>query len=199
MRTQKDEFWSWFGENCDVIAADVGNQSLVRELDRMVLNLAPGLSWEIGPGLSKPWQFVISPSLDRGLQVIAKTVVASAPNLESWEFFSARQAKDWDYRIKFQRENDGGELAINAKNWTFVLLRYPDGFREILLKGRESSVLSEEDSRMACSVVLESILGEDALLDSVDQFELVAELESRFEEGERPIQELRAAVMGREF
>lgn len=191
-----NEFWAWFRDSAETLTSDVRNPALLSELDRRVSGLAPALSWEIGPGQSKPWQFVLSPDLDRGLRDLAHSIVASAPDLNDWEFYSARQPKEWDYKFELLGETSEHRIAIDAGNWTFVLLQYPDGFREVLLKAPELPTLENDDRWRAGAIVLESILGEDAFLEKIGDFELLTELEPQFAEKERPIQGLRSAVLG---
>lgn len=190
------EFWNWFGKQADAIASEPENSGLLGELDRRVSALDSRLSWEIGPGLAKPWQLVLSPNLDRELRKFASSVVSAAPALEQWEFYAARQPKDWDYRVDLYRDDRAENISVDASNWTFVLLKYPDGIREILMKASGLPDMNDDDRRQAAAITLVSILGEDVVMDVIDEFDLVDELEPRFAERERPIQELRPAVMG---
>ena len=187
-----DSFWRWFQEVAPKLATDPENSTLLRELDRRVNALDPKLSWEIGPGAVKPMQLVISPSLDRELREKARAIVARAPNFDNWELHPARQRKDWNYVLELGSDS----VPLNVSDWTFVLLKYPDGVREVLLHGKSLPPLSDEERWEAAAITLESILGEDYLLDNVDEFELVDEMEPRFAERERPIKYLRAAVTG---
>jgi hypothetical protein len=189
-KTEIEGFWSWFGQFAGVLASNVENTALLKELDARVHGLDPQLSWEIGPGLTKPWQLVISPNLDQDLRKTTQKIVAIAPVLEAWEFHPARQPKKWDYRL----ELGSSRLAIDASQWTFVLLRYPNANYEVLLKGKALPPLNEDERWQAAAITLESILGEDTVLDRVDEFALVDELEPRFSERERPIQALREAL-----
>lgn len=192
------DFWDWFCSYAEAISADVENQDRLIELDRRVLGLAPGLSWEIGPGKLKPWQLVISPNLDHKLRETSRSIVAQAPNLDNWEFYSARQPKDWKYKFELRNEGNAEKFFIDASNWDFVLLSYPDGDREIILKAPGLRALSDEERWHVGAIVLESVLGEDAYLESVGDFELVDEFETQFSAHARPIQLLRAALMGKE-
>jgi len=191
-KNQVSEFWDWFRDVADALAANVENSSLLTKLDSRVRNLDPNLSWEIGPGLSKPWQLVISPNLNRDLRERAREIVARAPTLRAWEFHTARQPKEWNYKL----ELGGDKVPVDASDWTFVLLKYPNGVHEILLRGKGLPPLSDDERWQAAAITLESILGEDMVLDRVDEFELVDKLEPRFAESERPIQHLREAVAG---
>jgi hypothetical protein len=189
------EFWNWFRRNAQALA-NRQNEALVADLDRRVADLNSGLSWEIGPGLSKPWQFVISPNLNRDLRDLAQSLISHAPALADWEFHSTRRRKDWNYTFEIEVDRGGTRKHLNASAWTFVLLRHPNGLREILLKAERLPKLSSEQRQLAASIVLESVLGEDLLLDSVDEFELVGELDLRFADRQRPIQGLYAALAG---
>lgn len=191
-KNQVSEFWNWFRDVADLLAANVEDSSLLSKLDNRVRTLDPKLSWELGPGLFKPWQFVISPNLNRGLRKRAREIVARAPVLPAWEFHSARQPKEWHYQL----ELGGDKVPVDVSEWTFVLLKYPDGVHEVLLQGKSLPPLSDEERWQAAAITLESILGEDMVLDRVDEFELVDKLEPRFAERERPIQHLREAVAG---
>jgi hypothetical protein len=195
-QTKIAEFWSWFHSVAGALAANVESPALVKEIDNRVRDLDPKLSWEIGPGLSKPWQLVISPNLNRDLREKARAIVSRAPALFAWEFHAARPPKEWDYTLEL--ENTEGDLVrLNASRWTFVLLRYPDGAHEVLLKGNDLSHLRDDERWQAAAITLESILGEDVVLDRISEFELVDDFEPRFAERQRPIQDLREAVVGR--
>lgn len=190
------EFWDWFRDNAESIAEKIDESSGFDELDRRVLSLSPGLSWDIGQGLLKSRQFVISPSLNRDLREIARLIVANAPKLDDWEFHSARQPKDWNYRVEVTNEKTGEITAVNATDWRFVLLTYPDGFREILIETGALLRLSDERRQEIGEIVLLSLLGEDSFMDSVDNFELTDRFEPQFAQKARRIQQLRSAVTG---
>jgi len=201
MRTRKraldpSEFWSWFLKTADSIASNPQDPAVLSELDGRLRRLDSRLSWEIGPGLSKRWQLVISPNLKRSLRKIAKTVVSAAPVLPDWEFHSARQPKNWQYKFELENPKGNSSTELDASAWTFVLLKYPEGTNEILLKAENVIALTNQQRKLAATIVLESILGEDTLLDSVYDFQLVEELEPRFRKRQRPIRLLRDAVRG---
>jgi hypothetical protein len=189
-------FWVWFNSISGKLAANVEDKNMLEALDNRVRELHPRLSWEIGPGKTREWQFVISPNLDRDLRKLASTIVAQAPVLPDWQFYAARRPKHWNYQ--FQLESGDGERVKNldASNWKFVLLEYPDETHEILLEAWDAPSLGDDERWQAAAIVLESILGEDTLLDRIDDFELVSKLEPQFAESARPIQELREVFLG---
>ncbi len=73
-----EEFWVWFRGVAQQIAVEE-NSTLLAELDTHIRQLAPELSWEIGPGLVAPRQLVISPNLDRNFRAVAKEIISQAP------------------------------------------------------------------------------------------------------------------------
>src|SRR5271154_7637973 len=190
------EFWSWFRLTSEAIALNPHDSALLAELDVRVRRLGPKLSWEIGPGVSKPWQLVISPSLNAGLRELTKSIVAASPALRDWEFHSARQPKKWDFKFELEDPKGRGPKELDASIWKFVLLKYPNGKNEILLRAEGQTKLTKKQGKLAATIVLESILGEETLLDCVDDFQLVEELEPRLSKMLRPIQRLRDAVRG---
>ena len=189
-RSRIDEFWLWFREVAPALESNIETPAILKELDTRLRNLNPKLSWEIGPGVFKPCQLVISPNLNRDLRGKAEKIVTGAPVLPAWEFYAARQRKEWQYKL----ELGGDRLPIDASEWTFVLLRYPDGTHEVLLKGKDLPPLSPDERWQAAAITLESILGEEVVLDRVSEFDLVGKLEPRFADRERPIQRLREAL-----
>jgi len=172
------------------------DSALLAELDVRVQGLKPTFSWEIGPGLSKPWRLVISPSLNGDLRELAKSIVAVSPALRDWEFHSPRQPKKWDFKFELEDPKERGPIELDASTWKFVLLKYPDGKNEILLKAEAQTKLKKKQRTLAATIVLESILGEETLLDCVDDYQLVKELEPRLNKMLRPIRRSQDAVRG---
>ncbi|HLJ25433.1 MAG TPA: hypothetical protein VKY85_01865 [Candidatus Angelobacter sp.] len=74
-------------------------------------------------------------------------------------------------------------------------MRYPDGAQELLLRGNNLTSLDDDERWQAAAITLESILGEEVLLEKIDEFELVDQLEPCFAEKRKPIQHLRETVL----
>jgi hypothetical protein len=189
------EFWDWFCSIAEVLSVDIDNSKLIEELDDRVHQLGAEFSWELGPGLSKAWQFVISPNLNRELLDETRWIVSLALDLRDWEFYPARHPKEWDYKFQLESSDMGQPIHLDASEWTFVLLRYPDGAHEVLLSGKNLPVLNENQRWQAASITLESILGEEIILERIREFELVDHLEPRFAEQQKPIQHLQSLTI----
>jgi hypothetical protein len=190
-----DKFWNWFSSIAATLKDDVENHTLLQELDARVRDFDARLSWEIGPGSCEPLQLVISPNLDRDLRPRAQKIIARAPVISGWEFHSARRPKDWDFRLLLERSAGQPPVEIDVSNWHFVLLRYPDGSQEVLLQGYNLPPLNDDERWQAAAITLESILGEDLILDKINEFELVDQLEPRLADKLKPIQVLRDTIL----
>jgi hypothetical protein len=190
-----EDFWTWFQANAASLAKDIENHALLEELDERLHRLDSRLSWQVGPGAIESWQLVVSPNLDPDLRPKAYEIISHAPVIGGWEFQSARRPKEWDYKLLMQRSDGREPVQLDASGWGFVLLRYPDGAQEILLQGDNLAPLDDDERWQAAAITLESILGEEVLLDKIKQFELVSQLEPRFAEKRKPIQGLRETIL----
>ena len=189
-------FWAWFSGIAAPLASDIENPSLLERLDKWILELDSRLSWEIGPGSSEPLRLVISPNVDLNMLPTARKIVSAAPVLDGWEFYSARRPKNWDYKLLMERSEGGNPVQLDASDWGFVLLQYPEGARELLLRANNLPTLNDDERWQAAAMTLESILDEEELLNKISEFEIVSQLEARFAAREKPIQHLREAVLG---
>lgn len=177
-------------EASGTLASDPSDPVLLRQLDDMLREINPRLSWEIGPGLTENWQLAISPNLNPSMRKAARAFVSKAPRVPGWEFHDARQPKQWDYKLELAANH---KLRLDVSGWKFVLLQYPDNDHEILLIADDLPVMSEKERWQAAAITLESVLGEAFLLDSIQSFELTPEVDRHLAERARPIQELRQA------
>jgi len=195
MRSKKhlNEFWCWFSDKAQDIASEA-HPELLDVLDTKLREVDPRLSWEIGPGRHEPWFLAISPNLDKDLADEARKVVAEAPEIQGWELYAMRQPKQWDYKVEIDEDGSAQSLSLDASKWQFVLLRYPDGLREVLLTSSNLPTMTENQRWQAAAIVLEGILGEQVMLEKIDEFELVPKLEPRFAEKQRPISALKGVI-----
>jgi hypothetical protein len=187
------EFWDWFASRADDIRDSGENTEVLSMLDMRIRGIDERLSWEIGPGRHEPMLLAISPNLDPDMLPVTKMFVELAPTLDGWEFYSCRQAKQWNYSIEL--EIDGRMITLDASKWYFVLLRYPDGAHEVLLEGEEFSQMTEDKRWEAAAVALESALGEQIMLERVNDFSGTSSLDPQYACKKRHIQHLRAAIV----
>jgi hypothetical protein len=183
------EFWRWFSENANQIAADPSNGILIRELDRRISDTWPQLAWEIGPDPTGAWYLALSPNLNRDLTFAAQRAVSSAPSVDGWKLYPARPPKEWDG--KFEMDAGGRSIAFDSSQWKYVLLRYPDGLVEVVMTAPESKNLLPDERWQAAAIVLEGLLGEDCILANIASFTLEPELDQYLSANLKPIQALR--------
>ena len=160
-------FWNWFTKNSVRLQSNDYDQDILHELDRIVSNW--DLVWEIGPGLSKENSLTISPNGDKNLLDKAKSIIDKAPQLDNWEFYSAKQSKQ-NWHLAKLLDTD---LQIDASNWTYVLLKYEDEKIEILLKADTLTKLDDELKELVADLILTNLLGEELKIKKVDFIDIV--------------------------
>lgn len=160
-------FWNWFVKNSHNLHSGDYDQNVLNELDRTISNW--GLTWEIGPGISKNYSLTISPNGDKELLDTTNYIIDKAPPFDGWEFYSTKQPKEnWH----LARLVDTG-LEIDASNWTYVLLKHEDEKIEILLKADSLANLDTEKKALAADLILTNLLGEKLKIQKIDFIDVV--------------------------
>jgi hypothetical protein len=170
-----DEFWAWFAQVSDPLIAGIERPGLMSRLDDRLRELHPALRWEITPGLIAARQFTISPNMDRELRDTAQQIVSSAPVLAHWEFYAARMPKEWNYKLLIEN-HDSHPLELDASDWTFVLLSDRDDKYQVLLNGSNLPRLTATQRWQAAADILCNVAGEESVMETVSDFELVYDL-----------------------
>jgi hypothetical protein len=163
-------FWEWFISASDRLLGGSENEALMRELDERVREIHRGLIWEICPGGLRPRQFTISPNLSPMLRPAAREIIHAAPVLAYWEFYATRQPKAWDYKINLDSHN-GQRIELDVTDWVFLLVPCFNGKLAVLLSSKTVPPLNENQRRQAAADVLCNLLGEDLVMDEIEDFE----------------------------
>ena len=165
-------FWEWFSKISKDFGSNLENIDLLDELDERVNELGD-FSWEIGPGKIKENLLVISPNGDPELLQETKRIVNHAPPCDEWEFYYAKQPKEWELKFEYNTE-DGKQIEIDASEWEYALLRYEDGMFAIIIKASyHLRSLSDDDQLMAAEIVLDGELGEEMRIQSICEIDIV--------------------------
>ena len=167
---QIHDFWEWFITVSDRLMAGPKNEGLVSHLDERVREIHSGLTWEICPGGFRPLQFTISPNLDPELRNMAREIIHAAPVLAHWEFYATRQPKAWDYKLHTDNHN-GQRIELDVSDWFFLLVPCFQGKQAVLLSSKTMPLLNESQCRQAAADVLCNLLGEDVVMDGIEDFE----------------------------
>jgi hypothetical protein len=171
---QIEHFWNWFIDVSDWLIAGIEKEAYMWRLDERLRALHPGLRLEIGPGVSRARQLTISPNLDPELSATAQQIVFAAPVLANWEYCAARQPKEWNYKIHIHVTSHGPRpVELDAANWVFILLSSPGGGYYLLLSAPNLPLLTESQRRQAAADVLCNMLGEELVMETIRDFELV--------------------------
>lgn len=161
------QFWSWFKSNSNELQSDKYPNDTFKELDQRVYNM--GLYWEVGPGVKKENLLTISTSGRRELLDRARNLLDNAPVLDDWEFDLLKKPKtNWD-KLEIPSDN----IKISAANWTYVLLKYKDGKKEILIKA-DTLTDFEKDKRIEfAEIVLTNLIGEEKMMNELDYLDVL--------------------------
>jgi hypothetical protein len=167
---QINDFWDWFEKNSNKLHSDSYDRGVLQKLDQIILDF--GLTWEIGPGLTKENSLTISPNGQRNLIAKAKEIIDKAPSLGNWEYHFYKQPKEnWD---KASLDND---INISASDWTYVLLKFPDNKFEITIKADNLKSLDMQTKELVVDLVLTNLLGEKRKIDEINFIEIVDDFE----------------------
>jgi len=169
-------FWEWFARNCRNFGANFENAHLLGELDAQVKRLG-SFSWEIGPGKTKDHLLVISPSGDVDMLQETKIIIDHAIACDGWEYYYAKQPKQWDLRFFFVT-GKGARLEVDAAQWEYVLLRFEDGMFTIIIKASDLQHLDENDKLTAVEIALDGMLGEELRLQTFCEIDVRGEFDS---------------------
>ena len=160
-------FWNWFKINCKHLNSDKYPNDTFRELDERVYAMA--LYWEVGPGVKKENLLTISVSGRKELLDKARSLLANAPILDDWEFDLLKKPKtNWD-KLEIPSDN----IRISAANWTYVLLKYQDGKKEILIKADTLSGFEKDKKIELAEIVLTNLIGEEKVMDEFDYLDVI--------------------------
>jgi hypothetical protein len=170
-----NNFWNWFKANSDDLQSQKYPNDTLEQLDRKIVDL--GLRWEVGPGKEKTNSLTISPGGDTEKIELAKEFIKFSPTLDSWEFYSFKQPKaNWD-----KLELPKYDIKITADDWTYTLLRYKDGKKEILVKGDSLNDIEPDYKVGVAEMVLINLIGEERMMTEVDFVDVLSPDDNTYE------------------
>lgn len=180
-----EEFWEWFVKEQAWILTLLeedghpDRERLVQALNNWVLSFGR-FKWEIGEGEAKRYHLTLSPNGDEELLERSRYIMGFAPELAEWEFHHAYPAKDFEFEFSLYDENFEKHL-IDADDWHVGLLRYPDLKVKIFLEADNILHLDLQTQEAAANYVLMNLVGEETMIAHVEELEIVAELDEKYE------------------
>jgi hypothetical protein len=127
MSNKIDEWWAEFRRNTDRLDAlfrQVEQWDLPGWMDRHLQDIDPRLMWEFGPAINKDGhRLVITPENESELRPLVDEIVARAPQLDRWEFYTYRLPENMeqtlatvDARTDMNLEDVTVALAVGEHN-----------------------------------------------------------------------------------
>lgn len=173
-----EEFWNWF-EKCQNLLEEVTlTHPIISEIDIQVKKLGD-FTWEIGPGIDKPYSFTLSPGGDMDLLTISKEIISFSPSLKEWEFYHAKPQKDWDKY--FDVIINDKKIRIDISEWEYVLLQYEDDTFDIDIRPVPYFDYYDDDKYGIVDMVLCSLIGEENRITKFVELNVVKEFEPETE------------------
>jgi len=185
--------WKWFQLHAEEFQIGEPDGILMTELHRLVQAIDRGLTWEIGPGAIEPRALVITPTLNRNLRSLAQAIIAAAPEMRGWEFYSLRPPKRWPFNLEFEA-NPGEQIRIDASTWKFLLVPEPDSTLQIFIEATDLPEIDDDTAYECAELILTAILGEAVYFDQIDSFAIASEWPTDAADYFQPLTILREAV-----
>jgi hypothetical protein len=177
---QIQNFWKWFqsvAENLELMINRSETVQVVTLLSPKMKGLYSGTSWEVGPGLERP--FALSFGLAGQLTNLTTTraIVALAPRLANWEFFPARPPKQWQMKFTLPQLAGRG-VEVDCRRWEYALTAFNDSeFFDICVMADNIENFGKAARLQAASILLEGILGEINFLRLIDHVGVITPAE----------------------
>ncbi len=157
-----DAWWDEFQRNADRLEdlfRQVAEWDLPDWMRRHLQGIRPELMWEFGPALqTRGHRLVITPEAASELRPLADTIVARAPKLTGWEFYTYRVPEDLETTLPTVQSRT--DLDISDVT---VALNVGNDNRIDLAFRWERMPSSDDQAFDAAFVAAETLLGEELL------------------------------------
>ena len=178
-------FWTWFSVHSEELGAADIPPALIIQLEERLFAIHR-LDWEIGPGRKTPNLFALSPRGERSTLVITREIVAQAPKLKGWSFYSAKPPRQWN--LVFRLNVNGREIEIDGKRWQFVAYKFDDGTFDLVFKPDSQEGLSPDYINWAAIIIADGEIGEERRMDLIRSIEIVDAWDEKMGASAQPLE-----------
>jgi len=197
-----EAFWQWFVQNHERIKKCIEDDGapdreyIIENLNNHILNLGT-LTWDVGLDGNDDWFFMLSPNGVEELLPISERIIKEAPLFLDWKYYGSKPALDWDRNFNlYDQEMD--VVEIDASNWSYILFYNTKDKLEIILEATNLNHIDEETLNTAATVFLNNEVGEKAIIELIERYSIVTELEAEDIKDKYPISELKAHIFSEE-
>ncbi len=162
-----EEFWYWFSSETDNLANLIENKdysAVAALLEPQVKRLHRDLAWEVGPGNNSPCQMTITSAGNRSLRSETDRIISYAPIHPDWEFHASRQPGEMPAEVSVPER----DLVVPTQDWKFS--PHDDlesGKVDLIIVDAMLATTDKNSAFSAAFIVLDTLLGEDAVEDSI--------------------------------
>ncbi len=191
---QIEDFWNWFLSVKTHLEKSLRQESMLKEMDDQIKKLG-SFSWELGPGKNCEFSFIVSPNGNSEKLRETINIIECAPSCNNWAFFPSKQPKKWNYVFNL-KDTESGTIEIDANNWEYVLLKFPDGTFDIILKTPQVFInYSAAIKQTAAEIALYGILGEEICIKLIGNIEIVKDFDNEYLGKETNIRKLAKHIL----
>lgn len=183
-----ESFWNWFQSVKDELEKNLQHDTILKQIDKRVRSFGD-YSWELGPGIVNKYSFVISPNGDSEKLKETTKIIKYAPQCANWEFHASKPPKRWNLKFNING-NKNEKIEIDANNWEYVLLKFPDGTFDIIMKAPFLMSLSDNLRKTAAEILLFGVLGEERYMELIGDIEIVIDFEEKYKGNKSAIKQL---------
>lgn len=194
---QVEEFWQWFVKNEALVKACITNpendarEFVIENLNNHILSFGP-LKWDLGLNDNNEWFFTISPNCDEHLLEITEEIIALAPHFLNWNFNDSVPAKEWDRQFSLY-DHEMEILHVDASKWYYIAFAAGEKV-ELIIEAPNMNFAQEETVAVAGNLFLMNEIGERLLIERIDKYSLVPELDEEDQEYKYPIGDLKEHI-----
>ncbi len=192
MENNIEIFWNWFTLNKELLSPEVVTEEQIDVLDSKIQSMGD-FSWEIGYDENEGKNFlVISPEGDKDMLEKTYEIINLAPKNINWVFYPFKQPKKWELIFDLFIEDE--EVRFDAKNWEYILYKYPDNVYDIIIKMPEEFDTYKDYLYNAAIIALEGELGEEFVINRINEIEIVQSFNKEEEFKKRNFIDLKSQV-----
>jgi hypothetical protein len=184
-------FWDWFQVH-ELKLVRSESPALWQDLSSELSTVDPRLAWETGETEGEQLAyFAASPDFDMDVLPTVKAMIGCAYKSKVWNFRVGKQRRPWAGVVQLGSDDltaalDLEEFDLSA--WRQIVYRVPDtSLFDIVLECGQRFPADGEKLNVLGTIASTTLIGELAIMEMVDQIEIVRQFDDRQGRAARPL------------